>query len=289
MGRLEARIAPVYPVAGNGRRPYPLAAMLRIRVMQQWFLYSGPAMQDALHETPLLRKIAGLDAGVTGMSGETAILKFRHLLEEHQLAEALFGEGVSLLTERGFILRQGTIVDATLIAAPSSTKNQDRKRDPDMTSSKIDNDWRFGMKAHTGVDTAHGLVHTVEGTAGKISDCAMGDTLLHGDEETAHGDRGYHGKTRTAGAPRDEEAAAPRWYVPFKRAKGQEVTDEERRINQILTGIRAVVEHPFRVLKCQFGYRKVRYRGLFKNEQHLFTLFALTNIYQARHLLMQTG
>ncbi len=287
--RLEARIAPVYPVAGNGRRPYPLGAMPRNHVLLRWFLYSDPATQDALHETPLLRKIAGLDAGVTGMPGETAILNFRQLLEQHQLAEALFGEVVSLLTERGFILRQGTIVDATLIAAPPSTKNQDRKPDKDKTSSKIDNDWHFGMKAHTGVDTAHGLVHTVEGTAGKISDCAMGDTLLHGDEETAHGDRGYHGKTRTAGAPRDEEAASPRWYVPFKRAKGQEVTDEEKRINRMLASIRAAAEHPFRVLKCQFGYRKVRFRGLFKNEQHLFTLFALTNIYQARRLLMQTG
>jgi IS5 family transposase len=288
-GRLEARIAPVYPVAGNGRRPYPLAAMLRIHLMQQWFGYSDPAMEDALHETPLLRRFAGLDAGVTGMPDETTILNFRHLLEEHQLAEALFGEVVSLLTERGFILRQGTIVDATLIAAPPSTKNRDRKRDPDMTSSKKGDDWHFGMKAHVGVDTAHGLVHTVEGTTGKISDYAMGDTLLHGDEETAHGDRGYHDKTRTADAPRDEESAAPRWHVPFKRARGQEVTDEERRINRILASIRAAVEHPFRVLKCQFGYRKVRYRGLFKNEQHLFTLFALTNIYQARRLLMQTG
>jgi transposase, IS5 family len=287
--RLEARIAPVYPVAGNGRRPYPLATMLRIHVMQQWFGYSDPAMEDALHETPLLRKFAGLDAGVTGMPDETTILNFRHWLEEHQLAEALFGEVLSLLTERGLILRQGTIVDATLIAAPPSTKNRDRKRDPDMTSSKKGNDWHFGMKAHIGADTAHGLVHTVEGTTGKISDYAMGDTLLHGDEETAHGDRGYHNKARTADAPRDEEAAAPRWDVPFKRAKGQKITDEEKRINRILAGIRAVVEHPFRVLKCQFGYRKVRYRGLFKNEQHIFTLFALTNIYQARRLLMQTG
>jgi IS5 family transposase len=145
------------------------------------------------------------------------------------------------------------------------------------------------MKAHIGVDTAQGLVHTVEGTTGKISDYAMGDTLLHGDEETAHGDRGYHNKTRTADAPRDAEAASPHWYVPFKRAAGADTTDEEKRVNRLLAGIRAAVEHPFRILKCQFGYRKVRYRGLFKNEQHLFILFALTNIYQARHLLMETG
>jgi IS5 family transposase len=287
--RLQARIVPVYPVAGNGRRPYPLATMLRIHLMQQWFGYSDPAMEDALHEVPLLRKFAGLDAGVDSMPDETTILNFRHLLEENHLAETLFGEVVALLTERGFILRQGTIVDATLIAAAPSTKNRDRKRDPDMTSSKKGNDWHFGMKAHIGVDTAHGLVHTVEGTTGKISDYAMGDTLLHGDEATAHGDRGYHNKTRTADAPRDVEATVPRWYVPFKRAKGQETTDEEKRINRLLAGIRAAVEHPFRVLKCQFGYRKARYRGLLKNEQHLFMLFALTNIYQARRLLMEAG
>ena len=287
--RLEGRIGPAYPVAGNGRRPYPLATMLRIHLMQQWFGYSDAAMEDALHETPLLRKFSGLDAGADCMPDETTILNFRHLLEENHLAETLFGEVVTLLTERGFILRQGTIVDATLIAASPSTKNQDRKRDPDMTSSKKGDDWHFGMKAHVGVDTAHGLVHTVEGTTGKISDYAMGDTLLHGDEETAHGDRGYHNKTRTADAPRDVEAAAPRWYVPFKRAAGADTTWEEKRINRILASIRAAVEHPFRVLKCQFGYRKVRYRGLFKNEQHLFMLFALTNIYQARRLLMETG
>lgn len=287
--RLEARITPAYPVAGNGRRPYPLATMLRIHLMQQWFGYSDAAMEDALHETPLLRKFAGLDAGVDGMPDETTILNFRHLLEESHLAETLFGEVVALLTERGFILRHGTIVDATLIAASPSTKNRDRKRDPDMTSSKKGNDWHFGMKAHIGVDTAHGLVHTVESTTGKISDYAMGDTLLHGDEETAHGDRGYHKKTRTADAPRDADAAVPRWYVPFKRAAGADTTYEEKRINRLLAGIRAAVEHPFRVLKCQFGYRKVRYRGLFKNEQHLFILFALTNIYQARHLLTETG
>lgn len=205
------------------------------------------------------------------------------------MAETLFGEVASLLTERGFILRQGTIVDATLIAAAPSTKNRDRKRDPDMTSSKKGDDWHFGMKAHIGVDTAYGLVHTVEGTTGKVSDYAMAETLLHGDETEALGDRGYYDKTRVPDAVPDADATGPRWHVPFKRAKGRETTDEEKRINRILAGLRAMVEHPFRVLKCQFGYRKVRYRGLFKNEQHLFMLFALTNIYQVRHLLPQTG
>ncbi|MCB9964127.1 MAG: IS5 family transposase [Rhodospirillales bacterium] len=287
--RLLGRIRPHYPVAGNGRRPYRLETMLRIHLMQQWFGYSDAAMEDALHETPLLRGFAGLDAGVDCMPDESTILHFRHLLEKHHLAKALFGEVTALLAERGFIMREGTIVDATLIAAPPSTKNRDRKRDPEMTSSKKGNDWHFGMKAHIGVDTAHGLVHTVEATTGKVSDYAMSETLLHGDEETVHGDRGYHDKTRTLDAVPQAEAIGPRWYVPFKRAKGQDTTDEEKRVNRILASIRAPVEHPFRVLKCQFGYRKVRYRGLFKNEQQLFTLFALTNIYQARRLLMAGG
>ena len=226
MEAAEARVLPVYPVAGTGRRPCPLATLLRIHGMQQGFGYSDPAREDALHETPLLRKFAGLDAGVTRMPDETTILNFRHVLEHHQLAEAVFGEVLSLVTERGLILRQGTIVDATLIAAPPSTKNRDRKRDKDMTSSKKGNDWHFGRKAHIGADTAHGLVPTGEGPTGKISDYAMGDTLLHGDEETAHGDRGYHNKARTADAPRDEEAASPRWSVPFKRAKGQKITKD---------------------------------------------------------------
>ncbi len=285
--RLAARVEPYYPKAGKGRQPYPLAVMLRVHCLQQWYHYSDPAMEDALHDMPLLRRFAGLDAGETRMPDETTILNFRHLLEKHQLAESLFQEVVTLLTEKGLILREGTIVDATLIAAPPSTKNKERERDEDMSSSKKGNQWHFGMKAHIGVDTAHGLTHTLEATTGKVSDYEMAPVLLHGDEQTAHGDRGYADKTRELDNPRTEDTVGPQWYVPFKRKAGEDTTPEQKRINRLLAGIRSAVEHPFRILKCQFGYRKVRYKGLFKNEQHLFSLFALVNLYLARHLLKE--
>lgn len=283
--RLEALIAPHYPTAGKGRKPYPLSTMLRVHFLQHWYGYSDPAMEEALHDIPVLRRFAGLDAGVSRLPDETTILNFRHLLEAHQLAESLFQEVVSLLTERGLILREGTIVDATLIAAPPSTKNAARHRDPEMTSSKKGKQWHFGMKAHIGVDTAHGLVHTVIATTGKVSDYSMAEALLHGDEATAHGDRGYADKTREPDRARTEDDVGPRWFVPFKRRKGCDTTEEQKRLNRILSGLRSAVEHPFRVLKRQFGYAKVRYRGLFKNAQHLFSGFALVNLYLARAAL----
>jgi transposase, IS5 family len=283
--RLEALIEPVYPKPGNGRRPYKLGTMLRIHLLQHWYGYSDPAMEDALHEVPLLRRFAGLDAGESRMPDETTILNFRHLLEKHQLAQSLFQEVVSLLTERGLILREGTIVDATLIAAPPSTKNRARRRDPEMSSSKKGNQWHFGMKAHIGVDTAHGLVHTVQVTTGKVSDYTMSEALLHGEEATAHGDRGYADKTREPDRSPQEDDVGPRWFVPFKRRKGSDTTPEQKRLNRLLAGLRSAVEHPFRVLKRQFGYRMARYRGLFRNEQNLFSHFALVDLYLARRLL----
>jgi IS5 family transposase len=162
------RIAPHYPTAGRGRRPFALATMLRIHLMQQWFGYSDPAMEEALHDMPLLREFAGLDAGEDAMPDETTILKFRRLLERHQLAQTLFNETAALLADKGLLLRQGTIVDATLIAAPPSTKNRDRKRDGEMSSTKKGNNYHFGMRAHIGVDAESGLVHAVEITTAKV-------------------------------------------------------------------------------------------------------------------------
>jgi len=263
--------------------------MLRVHFLQQWYGYSDPAMEDALHDIPALRRFAGLDAGESRMPDETTILNFRHLLEVHQLGESLFQEVVSLLTERGLILREGTIVDATLIAAPPSTKNEARQRDPEMSSSKKGNQWHFGMKAHIGVDTAHGLVHTVGVTTGKVSDYSMSEALLHGAEVTAHGDRGYADRHREPDRERGEEDVGPRWFVPFKRKKGCDTTPEQKRLNRMLAGLRSAVEHPFRVLKRQFGYVKVRYRGLFKNGQQVFTQFALVNLYLARGLVAPAG
>ena len=287
--RLLALIEPHYPVAGYGRKPYRLETMLRIHLLQHWYGYSDPAMEEALHDIPALRRFCGLDAGVSRMPDETTILNFRHLLEAHQLAASLFQEIVSLLTDRGLILREGTIVDATLISAPPSTKNAARKRDPEMSSSKKGNQWHFGMKAHIGVDTAHGLAHTLEVTTGKVSDYSMAETLLHGEEATAHGDRGYADKTREPDRVPREDDVGPRWLVPFKRRKGCDTTAEQKRLNRLLSALRSAVEHRFRVLKRQFGYTKVRYRGLFKNEQNLFTQFALVNLYLARRALHPAG
>lgn len=186
-----SRIAPHYPTAGRGRRPFALETMLRIHLMQQWFGYSDPAMEEALHDVPMLRDFAGLDAGEDAMPDETTILKFRHLLETHRLGQSLFDETAAQLAERGLLLRQGTIVDATLIAAPPSTKNRERKRDGEMSSTKKGNNYHFGMKAHIGVDADSGLVHTLAVTTAKVPDGVMTDALLHGEESVILGDRAY--------------------------------------------------------------------------------------------------
>jgi IS5 family transposase len=282
----ESRIVPHYPTAGRGRRPFPLATMLRIHLMQQWFGYSDPAMEEALHDIPLLREFAGLDAGVDAMPDETTILKFRRLLETHQLAQTLFNETAACLAEKGLLLRQGTIVDATLIAAPPSTKNRERKRDKEMSSTKKGNNYHFGMKAHIGVDAESGLVHTLEVTTAKVADSVMTDALLHGGERGVLGDRAYSRKDRNLEADRQE--GEPVWAFPLKRKKGEDLPAEQALLNRMLAPLRAAVEHPFRIVKRQFGYTQVRYRGLFKNGQQLYLLFALGNLYQAREALMAT-
>jgi IS5 family transposase len=278
------RIAPHYPTAGRGRRPFPLATMLRIHLLQQWFGYSDPAMEEALHDMPLLREFVGLDAGEDAMPDETTILKFRHLLEKHHLAQALFDETAALLAEAGLLLRQGTIVDATLIAAPPSTKNRERKRDPEMSSTKKGNNYHFGLKAHTGVDADSGLVHTVEITTAKVTDGTMTDALVHGDEQIVLGDRAYTRKDRQLDAER--LPGEPVWAFPFKRKQGEDLPAEQALCNRMLAPLRAAVEHPFRIVKRQFGYTRVRYRGLFKNAQQLYLLFALSNLYHVRGTLM---
>jgi IS5 family transposase len=199
-----AKIAPHYPVAGRGRRPFPLETMLRIHLLQQWFGYSDPAMEEALHDVPMLREFAGLDAGEDAMPDETTILKFRRLLETHALAQALFDGTAARLAEQGLLLRQGTAVDATLIAAPPSTKNRDHKRDPEMTSTKKGSNYYFGLKAHIGVDADSGLVHTAEITTAKVADGIMTDVLLHGEETVVLGDRAYTRNDRNLEAEREE-------------------------------------------------------------------------------------
>jgi transposase, IS5 family len=284
--QFEQLIAPHYPVAGRVPRPYPLRVMLKIHFMQQWFGLSDPAMEEALWETPLLRKFAGIRLDFEGVPDETTILKFRHLLEKHELGKALFDEMAALLTERGLLLRQGTLVDATLIAAPPSTKNNARSRDPEMKQTKKGNQWHFGMKVHVGADVTSGCVHSAEMTSANVHDSVVTDTLLHGEEDIAFGDSAYGSRQDSLEADREESDVV--WAIPFKRKKAQGLTEEQRRINRLTSSFRSRVEHVFRIVKRQFGYTRTRYRGLYKNSQQIFCLLALTNIYIMREELSQS-
>jgi len=252
--------------------------------MQHWFSYADEAMEDALHDMPVLARFAGLDAGVDTIPDATTLLHFRHLLERHHLSEVLFAEVSTHLAEKGLLLKRGTIVDATLIQAPPSTKNRDGKRDPEMSQTEKANQWYFGMKAHIGVDADSGLVHTVIGTTAKVPDNKMLDELLHGDEEEVLGDKAYTSNERNLSA--SDPKTGPLWMFPYKKPKGEELPEWKRKINRRLSALRAIVEHPFRVMKRPFGYVKVRYRGLAKNTAHQMRLFMLSNLYLARRSLL---
>ena len=277
-------IEPHYPAAGRGRRPYPLEAILRVHLMQNWFALSDPAMEEALYEIASLRNFAGLKLSEP-MPDETTILNFRHLLEESDLGEDIFKQVNAHLSRKGLLLKRGSIVDATIIAAPSSTKNAEGERDPEMHQTKKGNQWHFGMKAHIGVDADSGLVHTVTTTAANEADVEQVADLLHGKEEQVWADSGYRGAQSRV--QRDDL----RWHIaarpsdiaklPEGRAKERLQKREHRKAS-----VRAKVEHPFRVIKRQFGLMKVRFRGLQKNTAHLLTLFALSNLWMARRQLM---
>jgi IS5 family transposase len=281
-------IEPLYPMAGNGRRPYPLEKMLRVHLMQNWFALSDPAMEEALYEITPMRAFARLSA--TGpIPDETTILNFRHLLEKYELAPEILRRVNAHLTRKGLMLKCGSIVDATIIAAPSSTKNATGERDPEMHQTKKGNQWHFGMKAHIGVDAESGLVHTVLTTPAHESDVAQIDDLLHGKEEVVYGDSGYTGAQHHIRRKnlRLEIALKPSRIKTLK--DGREKRATEKREHQ-KASIRAKVEHPFRVIKRQFGLMKVRFRGLAKNTAHVITLFALSNLWMARkRLLAMTG
>jgi IS5 family transposase len=284
---LVALIAPFAPEGKQGRPPFATETMLRIHFMQQWFTLSDPAMEEALHEVALFREFAGLDNWSTRLPDESTILRFRHLLERHKLAEQMLATVNELLRAKGLLLKAGTVVDATLIAAPSSTKNASGGRDPEMHQTKKGNQWHFGMKAHIGADADSGLVHTVRGTAANVNDVVEANRLLHGAETDAFGDAGYQGAHKRPDA-RDDV----RWHVAMRPGQRRALdradpiaalVDQAERIK---ARIRAKVEHPFRVIKRQFGFTKVRYRGLKKNTAQLTTLFALSNLWMARGKLL---
>lgn len=282
---LEALIEPHYPKAGSGRQPVGLSIMLRVYFLQQWFNLSDPGAEDALYESPVLRHFAGVDLGRAAAPDETTILRFRRMLETHELCGQILDTVNQYLASKGLRIATGTIVDATIIAAPSSTKNEKKERDPEMHQTKKGNQWHFGAKAHIGVDSKQGIVHSVCTSAASVSDVHMLPDLLHGDEKKVWGDAGYQGQTEAI------HAAAPKAQdMTSRRARYKDGVDEvERRKNRTKARVRSKVEWPFRILKRVFGYTKVRYRGLKKNHEWLLAAFALVNVYQHRKRLALLG
>lgn len=271
----------------GGRPPFPIETMLRIHCLQLWWNLSDPAMEEELHERPLYRRFAGLE-GAARMPDETTILRFRHLLERHQLTPQLLAAINAGLAQQGLMLKTGTVVDATIIAAPSSTKNRDGERDPEMRQTKKGQQWHFGMKAHIGVDAESGLVHTVIGTAANVNDVTQAAALLHGEERVVFADAGYRG----VGKREEARGLKVDWQIAMRPGQ-RRALDLTRKVDRLLdkveqlkASIRAKVEHPFRVVKQQFGYAKVRYRGLAKNTARLTMLFALSNLWMARRQLL---
>jgi transposase, IS5 family len=283
---LVAQIAPFMPEGKRGRPPFPVESLLRIHFMQQWFTLSDPAMEEALHDMPLFRDFAGLGGWDDRLPDESTILRFRHVLEKHKLAERILATVNLLLGAKGLMLRSGTVVDATLISAPSSTKNASGERDPEMHQSKKGQQWFFGMKAHIGVDADSGLVHTVRGTSGHVNDVVEANSLRHGQEKDVFADAGYQGAHKRPDAKEDVQ-----WHVAMRPGlrklldKADPMDSLTDQVERIKASIRAKVEHPFRVIKRQFGHVKVRYRGLAKNTAQLQTLFALANLWMVRKRL----
>jgi len=282
--RLLALIMPHYPKVGpkGGRPSMSLEMMLRVYFLQNWYALSDPMAEDMLYDSEAMRRFAGIELGDDRIPDETTILNFRHLLERHELTEALFAEVNAHLSDKGITLRAGTLVDATIIDAPSSTKNRSKARDPEMSSTKKGNDWYFGMKAHIGVDVDSGTVHSLEATTAKVHDSRIWDELLHGDEASVWADKGYVSAERETAFTKDGKV----WGVMRKAPKGGKLDPIDEKINRIIAMVRAKVEHPFRVLKRQFGHVKTRYRGLAKNRAQLFTLFALGNLFLVRRRLL---
>jgi IS5 family transposase len=278
--RLLAVIEPHYPKAPQGRPPHPLPRMLRIYFMQQWFNLSDPAMEDALYDSESMRRFAGIDLTADLVPDETTILRFRHLLEKHRLAEQLFAEVRALLEEKQLLLKSGTIVDATIIAAPPSTKNAEQARDPEMKQTRKGKQWHFGMKVHVGTDR-RGLVHSVVTGPASQGDITRIDELLHGQERELFGDQAYWSEDH-----RQHCRHAGIAYRVNRRARpGRTLTEWQKKINQTRSRQRARGEHAFQVIKNLWGFTKVRYRGLYKNTVRALTMFALTNLYLARRLL----
>lgn len=279
--KLLAVIEPFYPKGERGRPPIGLERMLRVYFLQQWYGLADEALEDALYDSQALRGFARIDLASDGVPDATTLLKFRRLLETHDLCQGLFAAINADLAARGLLLREGTLVDATLIAAPPSTKNREKKRDPEMHQTRKGNQWYFGMKAHIGADRDSKLVHTLTATAANVADITQTSELLHGQEKQVHADAGYTGVEK-----REEIVALGRkidWQIARKRGQikaMKEGAEKEalKSMEKAKASVRAFVEHPFHILKNIFRHRKVRYRGLAKNRHQLYTLFGLANV-----------
>jgi IS5 family transposase len=278
---LLALVEPHYPKAGNGRQPVGLTIMLRTYFLQQWFSLSDPGMEEAFYESPVLRRFAGVDLGVAAAPDESTILRFRHLLEDRDLCGQMLDAVNLYLDSKGIHISTGTIVDATIISAPSSTKNIKKERDPAMHQTRKGQQWYFGAKAHIGVDSKEAVVHSVATSAASVADKHMLPDLLHGAEKKVWGDAGYQGQTEAI-----HQAAPEAQDMTSRRARFKDYVDREiKRKNTTKARVRSKVEHPFRILKRIFGFTKVRYRGIWKNHQWLCAAFALVNLYQHRNRL----
>ena len=280
-GELQGLVEAHYPKGENGRPPVGLSIMLRVYFLQQWFNLSDPGGEEALYESPVLRRFAGVDLGRAPAPDESTILQFRHLLEKHDLGGAMLQTMNEYLESRGIRISRGTIVDATILHAPSSTKNRSGERDPEMHQTRKGKQWYFGLKAHVGVDSKQGHVHSVCTSAASVADKHMLPDLLHGDECKVWGDGAYQGQGEAI------RQAAPRAQdMTSRRVKYKNFVDElQKAKNRVKARVRAKVEHPFRILKRIFGFEKVRYRGLKKNHERLCTCFALVNLYLHRKRL----
>ena len=282
---LTQALKPYYPdPTGPGRRPKGLERMLRIYFMQHWFNLSDPGMEEALYDSRVMRNVAGIDLGEEAAPDETTILKFRHLLESKGMGAELLRLVNVYLSENGLKVSRGTIVDASIINAPSSTKNRDQARDPDMHQTKKGKQWYFGMKLHIGVDSKTKLVHSAVATAANVHDSQVLDDLLRGNETRVWGDSAYAGQQ----AAMKDVAPQARDFTQHKASRHRALSAQERSRNRTKSSVRSRVEHVFHILKCRFGFTKVRYRGLEKNANHLFAALALVNLVMAKRRLLQT-
>lgn len=281
---LVEAIEPFYPKPrGAGRRPVGIERMLRIYFLQHWFNLSDPGAEEALYDSRAMRNFVGIDLGAEPAPDETTICKFRHLMEAHNLGDELFHLVNEYLKENGLKVARGTIVDASIINAPSSTKNQQKQRDPDMHQTRKGQQWYFGMKAHIGVDSQSKLIHHVVATAANVHDSVVLEDLLHGDETRIWGDSAYAGKKAVI----NEHAPRARDFTQHKAHCHRPLSDEQRACNRNKSRVRSKVEHVFGIIKGQFRFTRVRYRGLAKNAHHLFVSCALANLVMAKKTLLR--